>query len=72
MSNPAAVQAIEEQLAAARERLAQARNHEAELLENISHKNFQAATHRLNLLSDMEALEGSIRRNEQRLVAARK
>ena len=72
MTDAAAIQAIEEQLARERERLVELRKREAELLENIVDKGFQAATNRLNLRSAMEMLEDSIRKNEQRLVAARK
>jgi hypothetical protein len=72
MSDLTTIRTIEEELARDRKRLAELQEREAELLESIPDRGFHSATDRVNLRSEMKVLEDSIRKNEKRLVAARK
>ncbi len=71
MSNPEAVQRLQEQLASDKAKLGELQKREAKLLQTVPKKGFLAASERRNLLSEMRMLEGSIRANENRLAMAK-
>ena len=71
MSNPEAVQRLQEQLASDKAKLVELQKREAKLLQTVPKKGFLAASERRNLLSEMRMLEGSIRENENRLAMAK-
>jgi DNA-binding winged helix-turn-helix (wHTH) protein len=71
MSDPGAIQRLQEQLVSDEAKLGELRKREAKLLQTVPKKGFRAASERRHLLSEIQMLEGSIRENQNRLAMAK-
>jgi hypothetical protein len=71
MSDPGAIQKLQEQLVSDKAKLGELKKREAKLLQSIPKKGFRAASERRQLLSEIQMLEGSIRANQNLLATAK-
>jgi hypothetical protein len=71
MSDPGAIQRLQEQVVSDKAKLAELKKREGKLLQSIPKKGFRAASDRRQLLCEIQMLEGSIRTNQNRLAMAK-
>lgn len=70
MRDPNVIKELETQLSRERAMLADLRRRETELLQHIGGKGFSSEAERNHLLCEIQALRGSIEKNEQMLAMA--
>ena len=71
MRDPKEIEELQSEIARNKKRYSEIERIEGEILENISHEGFAAASQEGRLRDEKQALAETIRRNEEMLAAAR-